>query len=211
MNFNIPCETYIRLSHVAKNGDADFHNCLYVCQRDNVRMLIVTNRKIAAFEFLGKFDGPDFETWVSFDPVLLNQANIEKLASGHIFFVNVPDLKFVSAKTTMGYTHPGNVAFAIDTFQNARSKWHEWRSWLPDDEPVQHVGSMFMNADHIANLGYSSPSGRLVFPEIIDNRKPVVVRDILSENWFGLFMANRLDDNNVVQETEPAVLPDWVK
>lgn len=81
-----------------------------------------------------------------------------------------------------------------------------WRNWIP--EPSSAPGrAMFTDVDGLAALVASSPSGSVVFPKVIDSEKPVILRDMASPDWLGVFMAR--PSNGLFMDG--ATRPDWVR
>ena len=58
----------------------------------------------------------------------------------------------------------------------------------------------------IETLWRVSPTGELVFPEVIDANKPVIVRDVNDDNWIGVFIPS-IEGKRIVK---PATLPEWL-
>lgn len=212
MNFSIPCETFARLANVVKwfppNETRDWLRCVYIEHRNNEAFAVASNAKIAAIEYLGETSGPDGSVKVTIDPALITQCETEAAFKSVLQITTIPELNMASAKTSLGYNYPGTAAL----FTTEPTHFDTWRKWFPEAMPTAPNGAMYMTAEYIAMLGKSSPSGRLVFPEFIDTRKPVVVRDIDDPNWTGLFLPilTKNSDNSPV-EYEPATIPDWVK
>lgn len=210
MEFAISCDIFARLTNVVRNFDANetrhYLKSVYIEHVDGNAFAVATNSKIAAIEFLGKCDFGNGSVNVVVDPVLIQQCRTEAAFSSVLTVSFNEVLQFGTAKTTLGYCYPGNAA--VVAAGNALPKWREW---TPDKPVTKSKGAMFWNAENIAALGASSPSGRVLFPEFIDATKPVVIRDITDPNWFGLFMPNRNVDGEVITYTEGAKLPDWFK
>lgn len=211
MQFIIPCETIVRLANVTKTIAARHVNDLAKCLRveivGNDLLAITTNGQIAAFERFGDaITGMTGSVQINLDPALLNQCQTEIAFNGTVEIVVNDMLKFASAKTSLGYSFPGNVA--LWTPINALDKWRDWAIQKP---VVKSSGAMFMNTDDITNLGLSSPTGRIAFPEFIDGSKPVIVRDTTDAKWVGMFMPNIRKDDGTAIQAEPAKAPEWFK
>lgn len=208
MQFEIKCETFVRLAHVAlsKVIDESF-KCVRIEHQEGKTFAIATNRKIAAIELIG--NNPFMlkgAIHVDLNDALLQQCKTESAYSGTLALDCNEQLQFVTAKTLMGYQFQGNV-------YKAKSPLLEnWRSWFLKEPVKVSRGGMFWHGDTIAALAMSAPSNEIVFPEFIDVANPVVVRDFNDEKWFGLFMGNYFDDKTKqVKEATPAILPEWVK
>lgn len=210
MDFIIPCETFARLANLVKDFGANeprqYLKSVYIEHIDGNAFAVATNSKIAAIEFLGKVAFGNGSVNVVADPALIQQCKTEAPFNSALTVSVNEVLKFATAKTALGYSYPGNAALITE-----RTEFHDWRNWTPDKPVAKSKGAMFWNTENIALLGSSSPSGRLLFPEFIDATKPVVIRDITDENWFGLFMPNRLADGEVITYMEGAKLPEWFK
>lgn len=210
MDVSISCEIFARLTNVIANFDANetrqYLKSVYVEHHLGNAFAVATNGKIAAIEFLGKREFEQASVNIVADPVLIQQCRTEA-AFNSVLSVNFNEvLQFGSAKTTLGYCYPGNAVIAP-----RNPEFSQWRNWAPDKPVKASKGAMFWNTEQIAALGASSPSGRLLFPEFIDATKPIVVRDIIDENWFGLFMPNRMVENETITYMEGAKLPEWFK
>ena len=210
MDFAISCDIFVRLANLVKDFNPEpadtILKSVYIEHKDGNAFAVATNRKIAAIEFLGKVEWGSGSVNITVDPALVAQCKTEA-AFNSVLTVTFNDvLRFGAAKTTLGYAYPGNAVIAAEN-----SPFHRWRDWTPDKPVTKSKGAMFWNAEEIAKLGASSPSGRILFPEFIDATKPVVVRDITDENWFRLFMPNRLAGGEIITYTEGAQLPEGFK
>jgi len=211
MQFSIPCETIVRLSNVTKTRSARHNdialNCIRVETINHNLLAITTNGQIAAFEYFGDVDtDANQSVQIALEPALINQCQMEIAFGGRVEIVVNDMLKFASAKTTLGYSFPGNIAQweVVAPLEN-------WRDWAIVKPVVKSRGAMFMNTEDITNLGLSAPSGRIAFPEFIDASKPVIVRDTADPKWVGMFMPNIHKDDGTIVEAEPAKLPEWIK
>lgn len=212
MNFEISVETFVRLAGVTKRipdkvdeNEAILLKCVRLERKDGELFALASNRRIAAIYYLGKSDGLDGAAHVVTDPAFVNQCETEKPFNSIIAVTVIPELQMASLKTTLGYNYPGNGAiFPVKT------PLSDWRTWLP---PIitETKGAMAWNLDDMQSLNSASPSGEIAFPEFIDVGKPVVLRDIKTDNWVGLFMANRSDENGRMYAIEPAKLPTWCR
>jgi hypothetical protein len=212
MEFAISCDIFARLANVVRNFDAnetrEYLKSVYIEHHLGNAFAVATNSKIAAIEFLGPVAFEQGSVNIVADPILIQQCRTEA-AFGSVLSVSFNEvLQFGTAKTTLGYSYPGNAVIIP-----RHPDFKKWRNWTPDKPVTQSKGAMFWNTETIAALGASSPSGRLLFPEFIDADKPVVVRDITDDNWFGLFMGRerKTDDGETITYTEGAKLPEWFK
>jgi hypothetical protein len=199
-DYAIPCDTFARLSNVLRFMPPDIDDHFRTIRIDH-GIAVASNRIIMAVENIGVGAGV---IHVIASPGLIENCRKEApFASDVTITVNEP-LKWAVAKTSFGYIEPGNCCLWSD----APSDLDRWRDIaLATKEPAKiNRGGMFWDADNISNLAASSPSGRLVFEEMIDTQgRPTIVRDINDYNWFGLFNPYSIGENTI-----PAVLPTWM-
>lgn len=204
MQFAIKCETYVRLNNALRLITADkmhLNNIFVECKNGNL-IAVATNGKIAAIELIGQTHEYDAFMHLIVDAALLAQAKAEENLGGSLQIVFTPALAHAAIKSTFGYQYPGNAA----VFPNSDIV-QKWRGII---DKVETPSPMIINADSIAALGHSSPSGMLVFPEIIDGSKPVVVRDMNDPNWFGMFMPTMFDEGKRIKRPA-AIYPEWAR
>jgi len=211
MNFNIQCEIFARLAGVSNrmpdnvtDEERGLLRCIRLERRAGHDYAIASNRKIAAIYHLGTSQEPDNVVHIIVDAALVKQCNDEKPFNSSLAINVIPELQMASAKSTLGYNYPGNAAMFP-----AKTPLDGWRSWVPDKPATASVGAMAWNVEDMVALNSASPSGSIAFPQFIDANKPVVVRDIHSPDWVGLFMPNRIDDAGKAYTVDPATLPDW--
>jgi hypothetical protein len=210
MNFEIPVETYIRLSGVTnyiRESISDEERALIRCVRlehkKGKTYAIASNRKVAAIYFLGATTEPDGATHLNIDEKLLTQCATEKPFGSKLFVIAMPELNIVSLKTTLGYQS------ATAGFFSAETPLAKWETWVADEQPTKSSGAMHWYMENFLALNAASPSGNIAFPEFIDAEKPVILRDTKHQDWVGLFMANCVDDKGKTYTVEPATLPAW--
>lgn len=208
MEFSIPCGTFARLakigasSGVHPDGSKPHYFSLYYEVKNGHAVVIGSNLKIAAIEYLGKDLGPDCALNITVHPDLISQCEIEKSFGSSVNFVYNDMLKYLTAKTNLGYQFPEN---ALVTFKQ-ENMFKKWRDWFPDKLANANNGSMFVQLDRLSLLASAAPSGSVVFPEFIDVSIPIVLRDQANPDWIGLFLP--------VSETgkvDQLPLPKWVK
>lgn len=205
MNIEISCELYSRLSAIPLLLDPEdkrrYFGSIYLERANNTLFAIVTNGKLAAIERIGDDIGPDECTAIRVEAPLIEQCEKEVVFNSKLVIVANPSLGYTAIKTTFGYNYPVNAMMQLP-----ENNWfNTWRKWPPDEMPKETNGAMFWNGALIHALATASPSGGLCFPEFIDNAKPVVVRDLNSADWLGLFMP--VSGEGAV---DPATIPDWV-
>lgn len=203
MEISIACGVFVRLAKIAASNDQGYLKSIWleVTECGDV-LAIATNVKIAAIEHIGKTDVEPFGMNVCVDEAITQQCQIETAFNGMISFVNNPVLKFVSAKTSLGYIHTSNAGVYTD----GKNEFKTWREWLPDELPKKTNGGIFSNLNNLSLLASSAPTGSVVFHKYIDKNAPVMVRDVHDDNWIGLFMP-RPDAKN--RSPEPFTIPDW--
>lgn len=208
MEISIPCETYVRLAaisnYVMDGEKRDYLRCVRVEISNKNIILVATNVKCAAIEFIGTFDVPDYVFHVTVDEKLVNQAKSEMSFNSNITFIADNILQYVSAKTTFGYEFAGNAGI----FTNKENELNLWRDWFPQELPTKTNGGIFAELQLLKLLSESSPSGTVIFPEFIDNKMPVMLQDSIDPNWLGLFMPNGEVNS---RSPEPFAIPSWVK
>lgn len=214
MNFTIPVETYLRLAGVPKifsqsvsEEEREILRCVRLEHRNGSMFAIGTNRRVAAIYYLGKASEPmaNGSVHVTLDPALIAQCEVEKPFNSKMHVVTIPEMQMVSLKTDMGYNYPGMAGkFPPKTALD------DWNKWVV--EPAsKSSGAMSWSVEDMTALNSASPSGHIVFPTHIDANKPIVVRDIKNDNWVGLFMGNRRDDDGNAYTAAPATIPEWLK
>jgi len=205
MELSVSCDTFVRLAKIASSNDAGYLKSIWLEITDKGDVLaIATNRKIAAIEHLGMIKADPGKMNVCVDEAFVQQCQTETAFNGTITFVNNPVLKFVSAKTSLGYVHATNAGVYTD----GKNEFETWRDWFPDEMPKKTNGGIFSNLDNLALLASSAPTASVVFQKWIDAEKPVMVRDVHDDKWVGLFMP-RPDAKN--RSPEPFAIPTWVE
>ena len=207
-DFVIPCDTFVRLTNILHGMPDDIGDWFKTVRIDN-GIAVATNRKILAAENVG---GPAGVIHVIADQALINQCRTEAAFSSTLTITVNEVLKFAVAKTTLGYVHPGNcVLWSVDppiAGNPVPNDFDRWRTVVEQCKtPAQAPrGGMFWDADMIARLAAASPSGRVVFEEIIDvTGRPTIIRDINEYNWIGVFQPFSTEESY-----QPATLPSWI-
>lgn len=208
MKFIIKCETFARLATVPAfiepNTPEEIKAQLSCVRIENIQgniYAIATNQKIAVVEHIGMTTEPDGVAHVVIDNKLVEQCRNETPYDSSLEIITVPEIALASAKTLFGYSYTGNACIFPD-----QPILDTWRTWAARDAAKKSKGAMYWNVDHIASLVASCPSGKVVFPEFIDVDKPVILRDIKSDRWIGLFVGKPAPLDPLV---EPATLPPW--
>lgn len=196
-DFIVPCETIVRLANVLKVMPHFANDWFRTIRIDN-GCAVASNRVVMAVERLDK--PVDGICHIIADAALLAQCAVEAPFKSDLTITVIDELKFATAKTTLGYVHPTNVCLWSDQ----PNDYARWRSIIPTERAKKSLGGMFWETSSIVNLAAASPSGRLVFEEHIDTTRPTIVRDINDYGWFGVF--NPFTDN---ERLDPATLPNW--
>lgn len=206
MIVDISCEMYARMIEIAlaqhANEQRTYLKSMFIERKNNQLFAVVTNVGIAAIEFLGPNIGPDEYFGLVADENLMKQCEQETPFNSYIHIDANLVLNFGTAKTTFGYVFNGNAVVAIPETNN----FVEWRNWLPDEMPKKSFGAMYWSSGNIWLLATASKSGALRFPAFIDVTVPVLVCDVESDAWIGLFIPTQRDQKKIV----PATIPDWV-
>lgn len=199
--FVIPCETLVRFSKILQ----DFPDgCCesFMCIRFEDDLVIATNRAYMAVEHIGGGNTGSF--FLKVDEALLAQCKGEAAFSSRLTITVTEMLKHAVGKTTYGYVTPGNIGY----FGEVSADWDRWASIVggavtPAEKPR---GGMYWDVAGLETLVGSSPSGKVVFEEVIDTTRPTLIRDITDPNWIGLF-----NPHNMRETYQPATMPAWAK
>ena len=209
MEVSISCDKFVRLANIARSkehsDDLFFLRSIYICSKNNHQIAISTNRKIAAIELISRKQMSDGSFMLNVEDSLLNQCETEKTFNSNLHLIHSHELSFTSAKSDLGYQHQGNAAILDNGKYNP---FHTWTEWFPDQLPSESNGGIFANLHSLKLLAASAPSGSILFPEFIDNKKPVMMKDVHDPDWIGLFIPNIGEQSRSV---EPFAIPDWVK
>lgn len=200
--FTIPCDTFVRLSNLMDNFHEEADEWFHAIRIDN-GLAIASNRYYMAIENIGGNTGT---VHIVADPVLIAKCREEAKFNGALTITVNEPLRYAVAKTTFGYIHPGNCAVWSDK-PNLLATWRTIAARVRD--PVMaNNGGMYINADHLALLIATSPSGQVYFEENIDasGARPILVRDCTDFNWIGLFHPFK----TTRQTYDGATLPNWV-
>ena len=208
MQIEIPCEVIGRLSQVnhvlPQNENRKWLSSIFVERTSSGHVFVgATNAQFAAIEMIGIQRGEVGFVVLKRDDVWLDAAR----NSDPDVKCNVnewSEMNFCTLTAPNGYSTTGDAAIrdpeAIATLK-------KWRDWLPEALPSETGRSMFIDIDGLQSLVNSSPSGCVVFPQIIDSSKPIIVRDVYSPDWLGVFYAQPANGLFL----KGAQLPDWVK
>ena len=199
--FSVPCDVIARLARVLAVESSEPTEWFRSIRIDN-GVAVATNRIVMAVEHIG--DNPGIVHIVA-DPALIAQCASEAPYKSVLTVTVNEMLRYAVAKTTLGYVHPANCA----VWSDLPNEFDRWRSIVELARiPLTATrGAMYWNAENIANLAASSPSGRLVFEEFFDTggMRPTIVRDVNDYEWFGVFQPFARGESHA-----PATLPSWM-
>lgn len=197
-DYVIPCDTFHRLSHILDLPHPGMTDWFRSIRIDN-GLAVVSNRISMAVENIG---GPSGVVHVTADPVLIKQCADEAQYGSSLTITVVEALQYATAKTTLGYVHPGNVG----VWSTLPNDYDRWRAVVEQARTpaTKSKGGMMWHAENIANVAAASPSGRIVFEENIDTTRPTIIRDVTDYNWFAIF--NPASNEYIT----PATLPTWM-
>lgn len=187
MQIEISGSVLKRLSNVGQNVPQNesrtWLKSVFVQRRGGHAWAGSTDSRFAAVEYLGVSPGDD-------GFLVLQCAEWNE---GPVAILDMPELNWCSVAVIRDPE-------AIATLQN-------WRNWFPTEAPTQPGKPMYLDVDGMASLVASSPSGRVVFPKIIDAEKPVFISDVAEPNWRGVFFAQGANGVFI----NGATLPEWIK
>lgn len=196
VQFIIPTETFVRLSHASQPyGSPDYKACQSVRleYRDGGYYAVASNSRIIAVEYLGLTMEPnaavnvalfDAET-VKPDPAYGDNLRFDWFSEFSILTLN------------------GGIT--IQAMPDNEPRFKEWWRVFPEAVPTKSRGAFYMDGELIAKLARSSPSGLLCFAAHVDRKNTAIVRDLHDPNWIGGFISDDIE-----HKAFPATLPDWM-
>jgi hypothetical protein len=208
MLFHIKCSTFVRLASVCgffeSSTDEEIRTKLNTVRLENHKgktIAIVSNNKVAAIEVVNTSPaGENGYAHVVLDPALIQQCQAESFLDGVLSINTIPEIATAMASTSSGWQYQGN---ACHWFED--SYLDNWRELAPAASAIMSDGIMMWNLYHLETLLKSSPSGKVYFPQFINAKEPVVLRDRENPHWVGLFVPKPHEDEIKI----PAVLPEW--
>lgn len=160
--------------------------------------LIGSNGAIACVQYLGNTDQSEDSCYInvtdSFKEVINNEAKI----GGSLTFETIPDLAMGSIVDTIGQVYTDFISWPDESILD---NWYNWFKLSTEKN-----GFLYCDLSDIETLWQASPTGELVFPEVINSDEPVIVRDVNNDNWVGTFIP-AVDGKRVLK---PATLPEWL-
>lgn len=197
MQITVPCEVFARLASIVKHMPDDIDPWFRSVRYDS-GVLVCTNKHVMAAEFIG---GPSGVLHIAADVALIAQCRTEGALGSTLTIQYVEALNFASAKTTLGYNFPGNAIVN----PGGKNDFDKWRSLFEEPQPTVSKGVMLWETQSIGLLLETAPSGSLTFPEFIDAKKPMILRDPVDTAWAGMFIPSDMS-----LPTFHAKRPDWI-
>ncbi len=161
---------------------------------------IASNRKIMAVEFLNETDQPDGAVNITVDPLFVH------LIEHHMDDRHSLEIEYWPEFNISTATIGGEVCTTALRMPDTYEPFRNWRGQFPTWLPKVDKGFVWFETEQLSNLGASSPSGMIALPEVLDNTRRVIVRDIHDPNWCGVFIPFNPDQPNV----KPATIPEWL-
>jgi hypothetical protein len=197
---SLSCETFLRISGIIDDLPSDMHPS-WSTLRFQDGCIIATDKSFMAIENFSSVQHAPFH--IIPDPALLAQCETESKFNSRMTIVVNEMLKFAVIKTSLGFQTTANVFYTgeIDP------AWEKWKSLVMQCKtPAEKVnGAMFWALHGISRLAASSPSGLIVFEEMIDTNRPTLIRDVKDYHWLGVFHPTSMQDHY-----SPATLPSWI-
>jgi hypothetical protein len=160
--------------------------------------LIGTNDTVGCVQYIGDTKETEDSCYInivdSFKEVVDNEAKIE----GSLTFETLPELAMGSIIDTLGRVYTDFISWPDE------STLDNWYNWF--ELSTEQKGFLYCDLLDIQTLWQVSPTGELVFPEVINSDKPIIVRDVNNDNWVGVFIPN-IEGKRVIK---PATLPEWL-
>lgn len=198
MKITVPCEVIARLATAlplpSEQVEAPFRTLRY-----DSGVLVVSDRHLLAAEYIG---GPSGVVHITTEPAFIAQCKTEGAFGSVVDFNVVPEIRMASAKTSLGWVFPGNACVWFD----GTNDFDKWRTIIPARDSIKATkGAMTWNTLLVERLVRCSPSGLIRFPEFIDIKQPCMLRDVIEDTWFGMFIPDRTETPHW-----SACAPDWL-
>lgn len=210
MKITISCATFARIAQITGFFDLSTDpeiskqlSCVRIEVKDGHAFAISTNQKIAAIEYIGATEEKDCAFHIKADKQLIDQCVKEIPFDSFLNIIYIPEILMATISTMLGYNYAGNAA---DEIMPEASLLKNWRTWFPDEMPKKSHGFLYFDTDHLKTLCQSSPSGQIIFPEIINTDFPIVLRDKQNPNWCGLFFGKDAE----LSDLKGATMPEWL-
>jgi hypothetical protein len=195
MKFSIPAETFVRMANAAARPTDDKRPELAVIRLeyyDGKYFCIASTSWVIAVEYMGPTKEPNAFVNVPIDGGLLD-----------IPYGDIIEFDYWSDFALLTCTN--RPLLALQAVKIDIPLFNRWYEIFPAVlQRVDH-GFLFVQAEYFQRLADASPSGKLCFPEVIDNRRVTIIRDKEDPNWIGAFLPT---DNE--EKAKPATRPEWL-
>lgn len=196
--FTVPATTLQRFVKLFEpRADEDF-KVLKLEVSKNHTYLIGCNQYIACVENLGETDQSPDSCYLKLNSHLIEMAGKEANVGGTLTFETLPELAIASVTNAEGNAYTD---FIIWPDESPLDNWREWFVM-----PTESHGFMYCDLRQVTTLWETSPSGEVVFPEVINAGEPVIVRDVYNADWLGVFIPS-IEGKTMLK---PATLPEWL-
>lgn len=191
MRFEIPSETFIRMSKAAARPHDPRQSlaCVRLEINNGRKYAIASTSYVIAVEYLGKTDGPNEAVNVPISIIPLIDPSKKEIA-----FEYYPDFKVLLFE---GQSVPICDTEHLPLF----TRWFD----LFPKKPDTNRGFLYIDNDAFRPLIDASPSGQLTFADVLDSYRVTIVRDAIDANWCGAFvpLANE-------KKYTAATRPEWM-
>ena len=166
--------------------------------KDKKCFLVGTNNTIACVQYLGVQEQADDSCYIDVTKSLQTLVYKELNNEGFLTFETIPEIAMGNVTDSKGQSYNDIIIWPDES---PLDKWREWFKLSTESS-----GFMYCTVIDIDTLWHCSPSGQIVFPEVINASEPVIVRDITDANWLGVFIP-AVDGKAIIK---PATLPEWL-
>lgn len=157
--------------------------------------LIACNKYVACVE---RIEGDNGVCYINITPQFIKDVDFEANIGGTFTFETLPELAIGTITATSGQNCDNVIVWPDE------SPLDNWREWFAVSE--ESSGFMYCDLAQIKALWETSPTGEIVFPEVINAIEPVIVQDVNSVDWVGVFIP-AISGKKVLK---PATLPEWL-
>lgn len=186
---NIKAGILQRLSTLSTFTTDPLLRCIRLEIKDRKMLAITTNGTVGVIEYLGNIDNVDEVCHIRLNDIIMSMFKTEDVISVE----TIPELAM------------GKINGRTDCFLwPDETPLNEWEKWL--DPATESKGFMYWDTYQVQMLFDASPTGKIVFPQLIDVTKPIMLRDARFENWLGLFIPRPARDEDI----NAAILPEWL-
>ena len=200
MKISVRAETLQRFATLYKSLEpnaSDEIKCLRLELSTGKIVLVGSNQYVACAELIGESQQVDEVCYIKLDDESVEVINKEVEIGGYFNIETLPELAI--STVTNSENHVCN-NFIIWNKNHVYDKWRKWFSVSEESE-----GFMYCTLYQIQSLFETSPSGEIVFPENLNSKEPVLIRDVNSDKWIGAFIP-AYDGRKVLK---PSNLPEW--